>query len=383
MPVHNKQCSALATRTWSFAFVVVSCIAVMADAAPPSESKVRSWIEAQLQKPPASMRLRDVKIEYTQTRHAKYTPAELIAIEAEVRKDATHPAAEELQSEQRLRDRGPTPIQFAVWWKETGAWRFNVTYSPLGEFPYLDVVVTPKTKWQLTSEQLAITDPGRPSPAQISPEAYESQIQTDLTVGVDAWLNSSLAGPSTVSAVSVNGSAWRATVSSDRVSQDLVGRWDEPFDRGFVSRSVFTRTPSPDGPGLSIEYENWTQFGDAGEWIAGKVTTRYPNGRANRVYEFSSPHVLDHAEFAAVTATPKPLGSDSIRGKLTVNRVYDFTKGEAAKVDQGSQDVRTVGVLPRGPDTESRWTLFGWISLTAIIGTLVFLRFRSKPTSGA
>lgn len=329
------------------------------------------------------MRLRDVKIEYTQTRHAKYTPAELTAIEAEVRKDATHPAAEELQSERWVRDHGPTPTHHTVWWKGTGAWRYNVTYSPLGSFPYHDVVVTPATKWQLTSDQLAITDPTRPNPEQLSLESYESEVQTDLTIGIDAWLNSSLAGPSQVASVAVDGSTWRATVSSERVSQDLFGRWDDSADRGFVTKSVFTKTPSMDGPGLSIEYDKWREIEDYKEWVAEVVTTRYPNGRVNRVYQFAVPRVLNQQEFVAVTAIPRPLGTDPVRGKLTVNRVHDFAKGESNKVDQGSQNIRTEGVLPRGPDTESWWTLVGWVSLAAIIGSLVFLRFRSKPVSGA
>lgn len=345
-----------------------------------NESRVRVWLEQQLAQPPAVQRLRDLKISYTSRDFPRLTKAEydLLVIESKKRRDPDDDIKLQLDAiPQRL---GFDTFEHTVWWEKSGSWRFNTSYPNNDKTRFLDVSVTKDAAWQVSPKQLTLLDPSRPAPNSYDLATVEQQINSDISQLVDAWINSSLAQVAALSDVTVSNQTWTAEIQGTVFAQRVSGRWDSELNRAFVERTVMLKTPHPDGPGLTIEYFDWTPLAEnSGTWIARRLVQRKPDGRNSREVVVASITALDKAEFKSVTRPPSPTGADPIRGKLTVTTVYDFGQGVRTSVDPATSSQTQTGVLPRLADEELVWRRIGWFALAGVVaflvGTRLFQRF--------
>ena len=363
---------------------VIAAIAqpVAADT-PTFESRVRTWLERQLAQPPAIQRLRDLKISYTSREFPRLTKAEydLLVIESKKRSDPDDDIKLQIDAvPQRL---GFDTFEHTVWWEGTGSWRFNTSYPNNDKTRYHDVSVTKHAAWQVTPKQLTVLDPSRPAPNSYDLASVEQQINSDISQLIDAWINSALAQVAVLTEVAVSGPNWIAEIQGGVFSQRVSGRWDSELNRAFVQRTVMLKTPHPDGPGLSMEYFDWTPLPEnSGTWIARRMVQRKPDGRNSRELVVASVAGLDKAEFKSVTTPPSPTGSDPVRGKLTVTTVYDFGQGVRTSVDQTASSQTQTGVLPRLADEEMVWQRIGWFTLAGVVAFLVGTRLFRKSGRG-
>lgn len=373
-------------RLFSFgaiAFCLVTWVGVpvRADLANADEATIRRWLEGQLAQPPAVLRVQWLKLSYI----ARDFP-QLSASQYEALKQSAKTSTDPMDQVHLQRDEIPQRLGFdsfehTVWWQKSGSWRFNTTYPNRPKSAFHDVVFSKSVAWQLSPKQLTVLDPTRPPPADYNLASVESQINSDVSQLIDAWLNNGLAGVPRLGRVSVTGDKWTAELVGEVVSQEVHGRWDGQAERPFVERTIFTRTPHPDGPGLAIEYSDWKKLdGNAGDWIAQHMVQLKPDGRKSRAIDVTLVAPLEDQEFQSVVQAPPPTGADSIRGKLTATTVYDFARGTASKVDSKTSEQVQTGVLPRLPDTESSWQRVGWVVLGSVVALLVGVRYFRKPS---
>ncbi|MBL8887746.1 MAG: hypothetical protein JNK16_13895 [Phycisphaerales bacterium] len=366
---------------------VVSVLGAMAMAAifaPPSanarqpsanEATVRRWLEEQLSQPPAIQRVRDLKISYVARDFPRMSKTEYESLVAESKRRRDPGDDLKLQLDAIPQRLGFDTIEHTVWWQGTGSWRFNSSYPNNEKTPYHDVSVTKSAAWQFTPQQLTVLDTARPAPNSYNLPSVEQQINSDLSQLIDAWLNDSLAGRPALASVALSGDAWSAELRGEKVSQQIRGRWDASLARGFVQSTVFTKTPHPDGSGLSIEYADWKPLPDSGgAWIAHRLVQRKPDGRMGRELMVTRIDRLDKHEFHSITQPPSATGSDPVRGKLTVTTVYDFGQGVRTSVDPETASQTQTGVLPRLADEEATWQRIGWFTLAGIVAILVGMR---------
>lgn len=370
-------------RSVTFGVVFVSMAASVcldganakAQTPPPNEAAVRKWLEEQLLQPPAIQRVRDLKISYVVREFPRMSKTEYESLVAESKKRRDPEDDIKLQLDAVPQRLGFDTFEHTVWWQGVGSWRFNTSYPNNTQTPYHDVSVTKAAAWQFTPQQLTVLDPSRPAPNSYNLPSVEQQINSDVSQLIDAWLNDSLAGHPVLASITLAGDMWSAELRGEKVSQQIRGRWDASLARGFVQSTVFTKTPHPDGPGLSIEYVDWKPLSDGGgAWIAHRLVQRRPDGRMGRELMVTGIDRLDKQDFQSVTQPPSATGADPVRGKLTVTTVYDFSQGVRTSVDHETKSQTQTGVLPRLADEEATWQRIGWFTLAGIVASLVGMR---------
>ncbi|MFO0860517.1 MAG: hypothetical protein U0570_08165 [Phycisphaerales bacterium] len=364
-------------------FFSITCAGVplRSEAANADEATIRRWIESQLAQPQAVSRVQWLKLSYIARDFPQLSEAQYEALKQSA-KTSTDPMDQiRLQRDEIPQRLGFDSFEHTVWWHKSGSWRFNTTYPNRPKSAFHDVALSDIAAWQLSPKQLTVLDPSRPPPANYNLASVESQINSDVSQLIDAWLNNGLAGAPRLTRVSVTEDKWTAELTGDIVSQEVHGRWDVQAQRPFVERTVFTRTPHRDGPGLTIEYSDWKKLeGNAGDWIAQHLVQLKPDGRKSRTIDVASVGPLEEKEFQSVVQAPPPTGADPIRGKLTATTVYDFARGTASKIDTKTSKQVQTEVLPRLQDEESSWQRVGWVVLASAVAVLVGVRYFRKSS---
>lgn len=269
-------------------------------------------------------------------------------------------------------------------WMRGGEWRQNQdTINTLtGDF-FEDDCVRTDSMWSHQKGQLV-----RVSLAQSFPANFDFR---KGTAGSRRWLWCfatggislvSLDGFSQPTAV-LTGDVWEATTTGGSAAGGaavknlrLVGSWDPKTGRGRVDNVQWRgRTPRADDSDLRAD--GWQDSSEFGRPIAASVREIRADGRVVKTYTLLDCGPVDRAEMARITAEPKIIGGDAIRGKSEFTSIYDFTgsEGTIAAIEPGKQP----SVVPYNEGQSKAHTDLqraGWWAGATLVAAIFVIRLR-------
>lgn len=288
------------------------------------------------------------------------------------------------RSSQNAQESDAAPIRQShdLRWRGTGRWRYDTTYGPNAsaiEIEYVDQAMTEGAAWRLSNIQLDVLD-AKNQPPEINVASEESGFSAAVQLMLGGGLAFIPRYQLTLGQVESDGRAWRVVGTNDDygLAIEFRGRWSETDHRGFVD-SIRT-IKSPYAGHLSYAFEDY-RFNEAlGQFVASSVTVTDGVGALDSRYMFQSAQRESPERFDEVTRVPDVVGSDPIRGPVTVARMEDHRKsgGMHAQVREADGNWLQVSLPSAGSSTGGSQAI-RWIGIcgsAVVIGVIVLLRLR-------
>jgi hypothetical protein len=339
------------------------------------EAALRAWLDS-IPREPALDRVRDVVFELEQVHPSQMGEAELERLEREIQGKPDHPGISIAKAERRRLEKGPDVTRLTVWWKEPGNWRHNESYDPFetDQSKYSDKTVRDDFAWKLTSNQLFLIDPTNPPPGHAITNT-ENVMRRQIGAILDARIGESLRRYE-LRAAEINTDRWRVVLGDARSTMEYSGvvvRGHDSSIRFEVLTSRILTHEDPQFVGWSEEFADWRFVPSIRGWVAFTVTFNDANRRTIR---FIDAKPLSAGEFDRVTEIPDVTHPDAVRGKLTVNRIFDYRPNVLA-ISNPRDPSWGIRKLPAAEASSSRaW--IGWGVVAVCAAGLLVLRWRRR-----
>lgn len=321
-----------------------------------------------------------VAIRFDELFHPELSDPELSRLRTEVAGKPDHPGHNQILTEERRRSSGPDIREWTIWTIAPGEWRINQNTRSLKELPFVDRVRRGNDAWMLTTDYLGVIDAAKPPPGR-DIGSSEGMLKMHLSELFFAKLGAGAIAEAGFSDITAGQGRWSATrwwgPAERRGAYRFEGRWDAAAGRGFVEQRTLTETPAKDAIGTRIVYSDWRRNETLNRWVCLRIDTYKPSGRLHESLVFRDAIPFTQDEFDTITRPPDPIGSDPLRGTLTVRKYNDF-RASPAKWHEIT-DGRVVGsgeLALASRREEFPWRRVGWGLAVVVLTTLIVLRIR-------
>jgi hypothetical protein len=367
-----------------------------AKAQSPTLEEVQRWLDAEWEKAATLPNLGDARLEWET--HRVYVPpaAEMNQLRAAVEGRPDHPDRLMLKVYELRASGRPEVFRHILWSQGEGAWRHSKDHDIITDFDrvdrtYTDIVVRKDEHWSLSPKSLLIepsdVQPGSPAGGLL---ANRSSLLPQVSWILDGGLRlvrNGLAKPRNLLVTSDKFRFETVIISQGEqvvYRMSFSGRWSRDASRGFIERAELTTSGfKPDSRGESYEITGWT-LSEQGIWFAKEIVKRRSDGQVEEKHIVRSFGEVPGQDFAAVTATPSPEGTDPVRGSLTVDSVSDLRAGLVVSASTGESMMIPDAFISRPQSSFSLLRVVGWASSACLLvgfGLLFYRRHFGKRVS--
>lgn len=322
---------------------------------------------------------------YTATSLERTDTSVLPRLREEVWGKPEHPKRSLIKRLERVEKFGPEVRRQTLWLMGDSA---RLNREPLwpDSADFFDVCTLPDSGWRLSPGQAVLTGPmGSEPPGYQVVVPIGSAVNEILSFWGAGWAAlGSFEGPHEFQ--SLEGGAWRASVSSDkgslRTTTVLEGEYNPQTGHGRIISMRATQEGSP-APGWVETASDWRFDAALQRELAHQVVVHF-KGAPFRRLTLDRVEPLTRAEFDRISRPPSLTGSDPIRGKYVFTQLSDFSGSdtEHTLINKNTGAIQDV-IHERRTDPfagkRSAWfTPAAWAAVASISAALVYLRLARR-----
>lgn len=350
-------------------------------AAPVTEAEFRSWVAAQIER--ATKLQFDAPVKLSWKAEALPYDAEMVASwRRTVEGKPEHPLRLELEAAERRIRRGPDRIESALYIQTRKAWRMCETLDYMPETPYFDSGMNQSDSWALNAQTMTAMGADATSREGSTPEERIRQSTQNATSFLSQGLTCFLPrGLDEQSQVTVTGerTSWSAVIRANSGwVTTLRGSCLEDGSTLILAEAT-GQAKEGERPVVAVDNVRAAKI----DLVNGVVAISFRQRSGNETMELRdfAAELVPADRFANFIATPDPLGTDPVRGKLEIHGVNDFRAGRRFVTAKTSEGWKRFDLQEReGSGSTFRWV--GWISAGVLVGLIVVLRLRRGGASG-
>ncbi len=324
--------------------------------------------------------------------HAKWVVTETLAgmpdldaLRREVGDKPDHPKRAELKKWEARAEAGGDRREVETWWGDDNHWRINTTYSNSAALKLTDTVVSDGTLWMMTPDTLNI-ESLKSRPPERAWESRGGWASTYLSTVRWGALRSLGDFSSWTLVAGGAKDEWIAQASDPSRELSVVFRWSDQDLLATTSTSRLRIRGVPTDPAsTTAEYlwrwSDWqtVRLASKSEMIAHRAETlRATDGVATTVVQLVAISEIDARVLDDVLRVPDLTVPDATRGQLRFTAVNDYRPEVSQATIATPGGIETVPLIVTQEERFGWLRFFGWTSLVACVGIILWLRIKSR-----